>query len=104
MKYIILLITVSLLVSCSQYTCPTNNGGKEPRDKTKRMTAEVILKEGSISKDHVKTMLISVHRTMMGFKHSFLTDTKDTIVINLNYRFEINKCYWVHKNYLKKTS
>lgn len=65
------------------------------------MTAEVILKEGNISKDHVKTMLVSVKPSQHGFKHSFLTDTKDTIVINLNYRFEINKCYWVHKNYLK---
>lgn len=35
-----LFIACIVLVSCSQYTCPSINGGREPKDKTKRMTVQ----------------------------------------------------------------
>lgn len=43
----IIIIVLVTLTSCSTYTCPSINGGREPKDKTKRMTVSYkTLKDG----------------------------------------------------------
>lgn len=95
MKNILFFIAIVFLASCSQYTCPTNNGGKQVRDKTKNMT--VYLKEGTISKDHDKTTLIKISRTQFGFKHLFISDQGDTIYKTYQQRLCVGQCYWLLK-------
>jgi len=92
MKLLTLLLSVAILTSCgNQYRCYPS---KKSRDY-----AETEIKEGVITKNHEKAILVSVNRTMKGYRHLFVTERKDTIARFFNCPLNVGDCYYVLKNF-----
>jgi len=92
MKLLTLLLSVAILTSCgNQYRCYPS---KKSRDY-----AETEIKEGVITKNHEKAILVSVNRTMKGYRHLFVTERKDTIARFFNCPLSVGDCYYVLKNF-----
>lgn len=97
---VIIIILVIVLNSCA--VCP-NGGGpvdykRVQRHDSRPFRASVVLKDnGTIAKanEYRRTTLISVTRTMRGFKHVFIADEGDTAVIYLYPRLTVDSCYLV---------
>lgn len=89
MKNILFFIAIVLLVSCSsqRYCQPS-----------KRSKDWAVLKEGTISKEHERSTLVSIKKTMLGEKHLFVTDQGDTIYKTYQQRLCVGECYYVLKN------
>jgi len=92
MKLLTLLLSVAILTSCgNQYRCYPS---KKSRDY-----AETEIKEGVITKNHEKAILVSVNRTMKGYRHLFVDGQKDTIVKFFNCPLKVGECYYILKNF-----
>lgn len=81
MKYLLILLTVSIVIlsSCApRRYCTPSKGSKD-----------------YAKGEHVKTTLVAVHRTMLGNKHFFVTLNGDTITRFYNYRFKVGCCYQI---------
>lgn len=80
MKYLFMLLTISIVILSSCATKRYCTPSKRSRDYAKG--------------EHVKTTLVAVHRTMRGNKHIFVTVSGDTITRYFNYRgFKVGCCY-----------
>lgn len=88
---LIILALTTILYSCgSQRSCYPSKRSKD---------YAVIKTDGNIIKsDYRKTSLVSVSKTMKGNKHVFVTDTSDTLIVFLDYRYCVGECYWVLKS------
>lgn len=93
MKTALLVLTISIvLFSCApQGRCYPSKRSKD--------YAETQIKEGIITKNHEKTILVSVNRTMKGFKHLFVTERNDTIARYFNCPLSVGDCYYVLKDF-----
>lgn len=86
MKYI--LIVAIILSSCST---------------VKRYSYESVnLQQGEISKYHVQAKLVYIKPTPRGYKHTFVTDKKDTLIRYHAKPMIKDSCYYVWKTKLEK--
>jgi hypothetical protein len=64
---------------------------------------DVFLKQGGeIAKDYTQGKLISVKRSMWGFKSTFLTDSSGIISVFLREKLKTGICYYVPNYLIKK--
>ncbi len=92
--------TFSQQSGCSKSGCVTERDVQ--RHDRKQFRASVVLKEGGTiaqANEYRRTTLVSVRRTMRGYKHLFVTDESDTVYLYLHPKLETGECYLI-KNLL----
>lgn len=85
----VLLIMIAIIMnSCTTYRCYPSKRSKD----------YAVLKEGGTiaqANDYRRTTLISIRRTMKGYKHLFVTDESDSIYLYLYPKLEVGECYLI---------
>lgn len=88
MKVILIILFAGFLASCS-----TNRYNHE----------SVHLKTGGeLDKYHTRCQLITVKRTMQGYKHLFIADNGDTLKRVYERPLEVDSCYYIRKTRTEK--
>ena len=87
-SFIILMVLLALVL----FSCAPTRYCKPPKGSKDY----AVLREGTIMDSaHVVATLVSVKYGMMGYKHTFVTENKDTIIRFFNCQFEPKKLYLV---------
>lgn len=97
---LIIIIVVIVLNSCA--VCPHPGGPvnekRVQRHDSRPFRASVVLKDGgsiAASNEYRRTTLVSVTRTMKGWKHVFIADEGDTATIYLYPKLTKDSCFLV---------
>lgn len=85
------IITTTVLLSCL-------GSMAQSKSTTPRQLHEGIylVQGGGISKDYTRCQLVQIKRTMQGLKHTFISDSGDTLYRVMQRRLPVDSCYQVY--------
>lgn len=75
----------------------TTPGNAQSKSDTPRQLQEgVYLKDGgTIDSMYTRCILVSVKRSMWGYKHLFIADSGDSLQVYYQKKLKVNECYKV---------